>query len=414
MIQHRLPLALALSGAFASLVACGSTEEAATPPPEPTTTTPEAAAPSVLEALPTPEVNMTKVLLGRRLFHDGRMSGDGSVACATCHSMDHGGAEDRRTSVGVGSAVGPINSPTVLNSSLNFVQFWDGRAATLEDQARGPVGNPLEMASDFPRVIGNLSADPTYVTEFAGLYPDGITEANIVDAIAEYERSLITPGRFDRFLGGETEALTADERAGHELFTTVGCTSCHRGPNLGGTMYQRMGLVSDYFAARGTPLTDADMGRFNVTHDEADRHRFKVPTLRNIALTGPYLHDGSQATLPEVVRIMGRHQLGRELDDEQVRLIVAFLGALTGELPAHARMPADGTTVAPTGEVTPTTGEEVHPEGGPPTGEAAPAAAPGTPPALPMPAPGGLSGLSPLPSPPHPPGHGGLPPAAGS
>lgn len=403
MTRTTRSLSLASLGlASLSFVACGSGEETPSPTEpattEPATAEPAAPAPSVLEALPTPEVNMTKVLLGRRLFHDGRMSGDGSVSCATCHSMDHGGAEDRRTSVGVGSAVGPINSPTVLNSSLNFVQFWDGRAATLEEQARGPVGNPLEMASDFGRVITNLTSEPTYVTEFAALYPDGITEANIVDAIAEYERSLITPGRFDRFLGGETDALTADERAGYDLFTTVGCTSCHRGPNVGGTMYQRMGLVNNYFEARGTPLTDADMGRYNVTHDEADRHRFKVPTLRNVALTAPYLHDGSQATLPEVVRVMGHFQLGRELDDEQVRLIVAFLGSLTGELPAHARMPADGSTVAPTGEVAPTTGAEVHPEGGPPTGAA--------PPALPEPAPA-AAGAAPaaLPSTPHPPVH---------
>lgn len=351
---------LALLGAAIGLVACGSSEEEApAAPPEPP--------PVLLEALPTPEVNMTKVLLGRRLFHDGRLSGDGSVSCSTCHSLDHGGAEPRPTSIGIGAAVGPINSPTVLNSSLNFVQFWDGRAATLEDQARGPVANPLEMGSDFNRVLANLSGEPTYVTEFAGLYPDGITEANIVDAIAEYERSLITPGRFDRFIAGDPSALTAEERAGYELFTTVGCTSCHRGPNIGGTMYQKMGLVRDYFAARGTPLTEADNGRYNVTHDEADRHFFKVPTLRNVALTAPYLHDGTQATLPDVVRVMGLYQLGRELTDEQVTQLVAFLGSLTGELPEHARMPADPTPgeaiVPPTGDVTTppgTTGPGVH------------------------------------------------------
>ncbi len=378
---------LALLGVGIGLVACGSSEEEAAPPSAPPP------APVLLEALPTPEVNMTKVLLGRRLFHDGRLSGDGSVSCSTCHSLDHGGAEPRATSIGIGAAVGPINSPTVLNSSLNFVQFWDGRAATLEDQARGPVANPLEMGSDFNRVLANLTAEPTYVTEFAGLYPDGITEANIVDAIAEYERSLITPGRFDRFIAGETDALTAEERAGYELFTTVGCTSCHRGPNIGGTMYQKMGLVRDYFAARGTPLTEADNGRFNVTHDEADRHFFKVPTLRNVALTAPYLHDGTQATLPDVVRVMGLYQLGRELTDEQVTQLVAFLGSLTGELPEHARMPADPTPgeaiVPPTGDVTTppgTTGPGVHAV---PDPDSAAEAAPGAPSAAPPAAPEG-------------------------
>jgi len=336
----------------------------------------------VITPLVAPEVNLARATLGRRLFHDGRLSGDGTIACSTCHSLDHGGAEDRRTSVGIGGAVGPINAPTVLNSGFMFVQFWDGRAEDLEAQARGPVNNPGEMGSDFTRVIANLSADPTYVSEFATVFPDGITEANIVGAIAEYERSLVTPGRFDRFLNGETDALTADERRGYEVFQEVGCTSCHRGPAVGGTMYQRMGLVRDYFAERGTPVTDADLGRYNVTHAEEDRHRFKVPTLRNIALTAPYLHDGSQATLPDVVRVMGRYQLGRELDDEQVRVLVAFLGSLTGDLPDHARVPAGGAAIP--AEASPAEGAAV-PALPPPaaaTSAAAPLAAP-----LPAPAP---------------------------
>jgi cytochrome c peroxidase len=354
-----LPLATSLA-----LVACGGEE---TPAPtsgttEPATATAAPAGPPAVTPLALPEVNMAKVLLGRRLFHDGRLSGDGTISCSSCHSLDHGGAESTPTSHGIGGAVGPINAPTVLNSGLIFVQFWDGRAEDLEAQARGPVANPIEMGSDFTRVIANLTAEPTYVTEFASIYPDGITEANIVNAIAEYERSLVTPGRFDRFLNGETGAITDDERRGWEAFQSVGCTACHRGATVGGTMYQRMGLVRDYFADRGTPITDADLGRFNVTHAEEDRHRFKVPTLRNVALTAPYLHDGTQATLPDVVRVMGRYQLGRELDDEQVRLIVLFLESLTGELPAHARMPAEGAAPA---------------EG---------ATAPGAPPALPTPA----------------------------
>jgi cytochrome c peroxidase len=341
----RLPLRFALLASL-GLAGCGDDEAAA---PTPTTAEPTAAASPpaepVITPLVAPEVNLARATLGRRLFHDGRLSGDGTISCSTCHSLDHGGAEDRRTSVGIGGAVGPINAPTVLNSGFMFVQFWDGRAADLEAQARGPVNNPGEMGSDFTRVIASLGADPAYVADFSANFPDGITEANIVNAIAEYERSLVTPGRFDRFLGGETEALTADERRGYEVFQEVGCTSCHRGPAVGGTMYQRMGLVRDYFAERGTPVTDADLGRYNVTHAEEDRHRFKVPTLRNIALTAPYLHDGSQATLPDVVRVMGRYQLGRELDDEQVRVLVAFLGSLTGDLPAHARMPAEGAVV---------------------------------------------------------------------
>jgi cytochrome c peroxidase len=293
-----------------------------------------------LEPLTELRADMTKVALGRRLFFDTRLSRDGTLSCASCHSFDHGGAEPRATSVGIGGAVGPINSPTVLNASLNFVQLWDGRAADLREQARGPVTNPIEMGSSFDRVVAALTADPTYVADFRARYTDGITETNIVDAIAEYEAALITPAPFDRFLRGDQTALSADERAGYELFTAVGCTSCHRGVNLGGTMYQRLGLVREYFGHDlGRPLTEADNGRFNVTRKETDRHRFKVPTLRNVALTAPYFHDGSLATLNEAVLLMGRHQHGRDLDAEQIRLVVTFLGALTGELPEFARMP---------------------------------------------------------------------------
>ena len=294
----------------------------------------------VLAPLPEPRADMTKVALGRRLFFDTRLSRDGTLSCASCHSFDHGGAEPRTTSLGIGGAVGRINAPTVLNASLNFAQFYDGRADDLREQARAPVTNPIEMGSSFDRVIAALSGDETYVADFRALYTDGVTEANIVDAIAEYEAALITPAPFDDFLRGDETALSADERAGYDLFTAVGCTSCHRGPNLGGTMYQRLGLVREYFGHDlGRPPTEADNGRFNVTRTERDRHRFKVPTLRNVALTAPYFHDGSLATLNEAVLVMARHQLGRDLDANQVRLLVAFLGSLTGKLPEVARKP---------------------------------------------------------------------------
>lgn len=296
---------------------------------------------NVLEPLPDPRVDMAKVALGRRLFFDTRLSRDGTLSCASCHSFDHGGAEPRATSLGIGGAVGPINAPTVFNASLNFAQFWDGRAADLREQARGPITNPIEMGARFDRVVAALAADATYVADFRELYTDGITDANIVDAITEYESALITPAPFDDFLRGEERALSSDEQAGYELFRTVGCGSCHRGASLGGTMYQKLGLVREYFGHElGRPLTEADNGRFNVTRKESDRHRFKVPTLRNVTLTPPYFHDGSRATLDEAVLVMGRHQLGRELDPEQVRIIVAFLGALTGTLPEFAVSPS--------------------------------------------------------------------------
>lgn len=298
--------------------------------------------PAVAEPLqPLPEaveVDMGKVVLGRALFHDTLLSGDGTVSCATCHSLDHGGAEPRRTSTGIKGQIGPINSPTVLNASLNLAQFWDGRAKDLQEQAEGPVANPMEMGETWENVVQKVGKNAEYKAALDDLYSDGVTMANITDAIAEYERSLITPSRFDAYLRGDQSAITAEEKAGYETFKEVGCTACHMGVNVGGAMYQKMGLVNDYFAARGTEITDADLGRYNVTKRDSDKHFFKVPTLRNVALTSPYLHDGSQKTLEETVRIMGKYQLGRDLSDEQVAQIVAFLKSLTGELPAHARM----------------------------------------------------------------------------
>jgi cytochrome c peroxidase len=290
--------------------------------------------------LPLPssvDVNMDKVVLGRSLYHDTMLSGDGTVACVTCHSLDHGGAEPRKTSKGIGGQIGPINSPTVLNSGYNFVQFWDGRAKDLQEQAAGPVANPSEMGANWDAVVGRLKKNKEYAAAFAKLYDDGVTQANTTDAIAEYEKSLITPSRFDKFLLGDQNAITDPEKKGYATFKEVGCTACHSGINVGGTMFQKMGLVKDYFAERGTPLTDADMGRFNVSKNPAEKHFFKVPSLRNIELTPPYLHDGSQASLEATVKLMGTYQLGRELTDAQVNGIVAFLKSLTGELPAHAK-----------------------------------------------------------------------------
>lgn len=344
----------------AALLACGEDAPAApeptsapeatgaTPPATPTAAgpTPAPAGAPAIEPLPTPAVAMNKVLLGRRLFHDTRLSGDGTLSCASCHSLDTGGAEHRATSQGINGQIGPINAPTVLNSGLNFVQFWDGRAESLQAQAAGPVANPGEMGANWETVVATLGANENDRAEFTAIYADGVTQANITDAIAEYERSLVTPSRFDAFLHGDQSALTADEQRGWATFQEVGCTACHRGPNAGGGMYQRMGLVRNYFELRGTPLTEADNGRFNVTHDEADRHRFKVPSLRNIELTAPYFHDGSQSELAGAVRIMGQVQLNRDLTDAQVSDIVAFLRSLTGTLPEHARMPAAAPTAA--------------------------------------------------------------------
>ena len=272
-----------------------------------------------------------KVALGERLFHDRRLSRDNSLACASCHDLARGGVDGLRTSLGIGGAVGPINAPTVFNSSLNFRQFWDGRAASLEEQAAGPVHNPKEMGSDWKEVLGKLSQDEPLVALFKASYPDGLQSRNIQDAIATFERSLTTPNaRIDKYLRGDRAALTNDELRGYQLFKAYGCVACHQGVNIGGNMFQTFGVMGDYFQRRGN-VTAADLGRFNVTANEGDRHVFKVPSLRNVALTAPYFHDGSAQTLPDAVEVMFRYQLGRTAPQQDKDLIVKFLYTLTGE-----------------------------------------------------------------------------------
>jgi cytochrome c peroxidase len=272
-----------------------------------------------------------KVALGSRLFHEPKLSADGSISCASCHDLARGGVDRQARSRGIGGREGNINAPTVFNSGFNFRQFWDGRAEALEDQVDGPLQHPAEMGATWPQALAFLNADATYRKEFADLFRDGVSAANVRDAIAIFERSLVTPNsRFDRFLRGEAAALSATESAGYKLFKQIGCTSCHQGVNIGGNSYQRLGVMEDYFTARGK-ITGADLGRFNITKREEDRYYFKVPSLRNVALTAPYLHDGSAKTLPDVVTIMARYQLALKLDAADIDRIVAFLHSLTGE-----------------------------------------------------------------------------------
>ena len=273
-----------------------------------------------------------KVALGQRLFHDARLSKDDTVSCASCHSLGTGGTDNQARSVGVAGGVGTINAPTVYNSGLNFVQFWDGHAPSLESQIDGPVNHPQEMASNWPQVLAKVVADANYPAIFAELYPQGITEATVKDALATFERSLITPdSRFDQFLRGDANALNAQEQRGYALFQSYGCASCHQGQNLGGNMFEKMGLMGDYFADRGGELTDADKGRFNVTGKPQNMHEFRVPSLRNVALTAPYFHDGHAHTLEQAVVIMAQYQLGRPMPPADLNDITAFLRSLTGQ-----------------------------------------------------------------------------------
>ena len=281
----------------------------------------------------TLEYDAAKAALGFALFHDPRLSVDNTVSCASCHGLETAGVDNHQYSHGVNDQLGGVNAPTVYNAVYNFVQFWDGRAQTLADQAAGPPLNPVEMASEsFDQIISKLKADKKFAKAFTAVYPDGITAANLTDAIEQFERTLITPNSaFDKWLRGDDAALTAQELEGYELFKKYDCATCHAGPNLGGLTYELMGLRRHYFAERGLELTHEDNGRFKETGAERDRHRFKVPGLRNVEHTWPYYHDGTRETLEEAVRDMGLYQSGVELTEGETASIVAFLKTLTGE-----------------------------------------------------------------------------------
>lgn len=278
------------------------------------------------------ESDPAKAALGYALFHDPRLSVDNTVSCATCHDLSTAGVDNHQYSHGVDDQLGGVNAPTVYNAVYNFVQFWDGRAKTLADQAAGPPLNPIEMASpSFDSIIAKLEADKEFSKAFKAVYPDGITQANLTDAIEQFERTLTTPdSRFDKWLLGDEDAITQDEKEGYELFKQYDCATCHVGQNLGGLSYELMGLRKDYFADRGLELTVEDNGRFKETQEERDRHRFKVPGLRNVEHTWPYYHDGTRETLEEAVRDMGIYQSGVELTEQEIQKLVSFMHTLTG------------------------------------------------------------------------------------
>ncbi|KPA53178.1 cytochrome-c peroxidase [Photobacterium lucens] len=279
------------------------------------------------------KVDDAKVKLGEELYHDKRLSGNNTVACSTCHSLTTGGVDHLDTSTGINGAKGPINAPTVFNAVFNIHQFWDGRAKDLQEQAGGPPMNPKEMgAGSWQHIIDKLDKDSALKAQFDALYPkQGISEYSITNAIAEFEKTLVTPNsRFDKFLKGDKTALTQEEQEGYALFKANKCQTCHTGQSMGGLSYEVMGLKGDYFGNRGN-VTDVDNGRFNVTKDQNDMHRFKVPTLRNVALTAPYFHDASAKTLEQAVDDMALYQVGVKLSQSDINKITAYLKTLTGE-----------------------------------------------------------------------------------
>ncbi len=328
----------ALLFAFAILAACAFAAPAASVETEALRTQANAIfgplpADAATEARP---MTPARVELGRDLYFDPRLSKNHDISCNSCHPLSSFGADGQSTSPGHKGQRGERNSPTSLNAALHIAQFWDGREPDVEAQAKGPVLNPVEMAMPSEAaVVAVLRSIPGYAPKFAAAFPsdeDPISYDNMATAIGAFERGLITPGPFDRFVGGDDSALTSAQLAGLELFVTKGCVTCHNGPAFGGGLYRKLGLV--------TPYPVEDLGREAVTKRPEDRYVFKVPSLRNVAKTGPYLHDGSLESLPEVVRVMATHQLGVPLTDAEVESIVAFLGALTGKLdPAYVKAP---------------------------------------------------------------------------
>ncbi|MDR0587357.1 MAG: cytochrome-c peroxidase [Burkholderiales bacterium] len=278
---------------------------------------------------PVKVTNAAKVALGKKLFFDPRLSKSGFISCNSCHNLSMGGSDNLPTSIGDRWQQGPINSPTVLNSSLNFVQFWDGRAKDLQEQAGGPIANPKEMASSHDLAVDVLNSIPQYREEFAKIYGNKKLDiALVTDAIAEFEKTLKTPNsRFDKWLKGDKKAITAQEKKGYALFKDSGCVACHNGEGVGASSFQKMGVIEPY------KTQNPAMGRAEVTKEDADRFNFKVPTLRNVELTYPYFHDGAAKTLEDAVMVMGRLQLGQNYTAEETAQIVAFLKTLTGDQP---------------------------------------------------------------------------------
>lgn len=280
---------------------------------------------STIEVIPDRvDFNYDKAILGKKLFFDTGLSRDNTISCASCHDLEAGGDDGLRFSIGINGQEGDINAPTVLNSVFNFRQFWDGRAKTLQEQALGPIENPIEMGHDFTDLVSNLNKT-SYIEEFNKIYKNGITKNNIANAIAEFEKTLITPNSpFDRYLKGNEKAINSFEKDGYKLFRSKGCISCHNGVNVGGNLYSKFGMIID--------VTSKHLGKYNITKNEMDKYYFKVPSLRNISLTSPYFHDGRHETLKEAVETMALVQLGRPITDLEIEKIVAFLKTLNGEL----------------------------------------------------------------------------------
>ena len=283
------------------------------------------AASPITPLYPPKNINYDKAKLGEKLFFDARLSVDNTIACASCHKLDEGGDDNLQFSYGVKGRKGVINAPTVLNSSHNFRQYWDGRARNLEEQVLGPIENPVEMGFNMKDLLSKLKKTE-YQKLFKKIYPEGITKKSLTQAIAEYEKTLVTLNApFDKYLKGDTSAISKEAKKGYELFKEKGCINCHHGMNVGGNLYAKFGVMQD--------SKSESLGRYNVTKRERDRYYFKVPSLRNVEHTAPYFHDGRAKTLQIAIKSVAKLQLGRDLSDKELQNIEAFLKSLSGDLP---------------------------------------------------------------------------------
>ena len=272
-----------------------------------------------------------KIRLGEKLFRDPRLSHGDAVACDSCHLLEKGGEDGQAHSKGLDGRPLDFNTPTIFNAALEFRFNWRGNFQSLQEQNAAALLDPRIMNTSWPELLDKLRGDPGYRSAFAAIYGGDVDPQRLLDALTSFERSLLTPdGRFDRYLRGEPAAITRDEAEGYRLFKSYGCIACHQGVAVGGNLFQRFGIFENPFARR-TTITHADLGRFTITGLESDRYVFRVPSLRNVALTAPYFHDGSAGSLEQAVAIMARVQLGRTIDDHDIALIVKFLHTLTGE-----------------------------------------------------------------------------------
>jgi cytochrome c peroxidase len=354
MQSKKIIASLAIVLAIAILIACGSEEKKETIEQEPIDS--EAIlkmAKNVFGALPeiAPsshyDITEEKVKLGKVLFFDTRLSKDGNISCNSCHQLDNFGVDGKKTSPGDDGTFGDRNSPTVLNAALHHAQFWDGRATDVEEQAGMPILNPIEHAiPDEKFLIYRLKQIDLYQELFSAAFPDEkepLNYKNLTFAIGAFERTLLTPSRFDQFVNGDINALNDLEQRGIQAFVDAGCTSCHTGKLIGGSMFNKFGLFNDYWELTGSEKIDK--GRFEITQDENDMYVFKVPSLRNIVHTAPYFHDGSVEKLEDAIQIMAKLQINRELDAKDLEAIVAFLNALTGDISDEVKTPPAELTI---------------------------------------------------------------------